>query len=230
MSQEIKNMFAGISNRYDLMNDILSLGIHRLWRRTLMKNIKMGKVSKVLDCATGTGDLAFALKKYYGNNTRVTGTDFCTEMLDIAIEKSKKNMLDVEFKYADVCDLYFKDSEFDLATISFGIRNVDNLTKGISEMARIVCNGGIVAILEFGQPKGIFRRFYDIYSKKVMPKIGKIFAKSENAYTYLPQTASDFPCREKFIEIMNSTGCFKKTYYKSLSCGIAYIYFGEVRK
>jgi demethylmenaquinone methyltransferase / 2-methoxy-6-polyprenyl-1,4-benzoquinol methylase len=234
MSEEVKKMFSNISKHYDLMNDVLSFGIHRLWRRKLIKCIELQNNYKILDCATGTGDLAFAFKKKLGADAVVIGTDFCQDMVDIAHEKAKQNNLDVTFMIADAMNLQINDSEFDVATISFGIRNVDDVAKALKEMARVVKHNGYVVILEFGQPTSsffnIYKLMYDIYSKKIMPFIGKIITKDSYAYTYLPQTASQFPCRDKFIDIMNKTQCFDKPYYKFLTGGIAYIYIGKVRR
>ena len=223
MSDEVRKMFSEISTKYDLMNDILSFGIHRLWRRKLVKLLNLDKNSYVIDLASGTGDLAIALNEKTG---KVIGTDFCDDMLVIARQKAKAKNIDIEFIQADALDLPFEDNTFTASTISFGIRNVDNVSKCLSEMARCVNSGSKVAILEFGQSVGLLSPFYSFYSKFIMPFLGKLFAGSKSAYTYLPKTASQFPCRDEFINIMNQTECFSETKYYKLNSGIAYIYIG----
>ena len=227
MSEQVKKMFAEISGKYDLMNDLLSFGIHHKWRKKAVKLSQAKSGMKVLDCATGTGDLAIEFKRVVGDSGEVTGTDFCAEMLEYAPPKAKSEGLEIKFEIADVMDLQYPQNSFDIASISFGIRNVDDTLRGLSEMARVVKSGGKVVIIEFGQPKGIFSLFYKIYSKILMPLMGKIFAKAREAYSYLPQTASEYPCRENFTAIMDRTGTLHKNRYYTLTFGIAYIYIGE---
>ena len=138
MSEKVREMFSEISPKYDMMNDILSFGIHRLWRRRVVKLLQLNKKSEVIDLASGTGDLAFAMQQVAG---KVIGTDFCEDMLVVARRKAKERNIDIEFKQADAMDLPFRDNQFDAATISFGIRNVDNVSKCLSEMARVVSPG-----------------------------------------------------------------------------------------
>ncbi len=244
MSEAVKTMFSNISGKYDAMNDILSFGIHRLWRRITVKNAKLKPHFKVLDCATGTGDLAIAFKKKLirkneMNNFKkdlmnkdesiVIGTDFCEDMLVLAQSKTKEKNIDVKFEFADVMNLQFPNEYFDVSSISFGIRNVDNPKQGISEMARVVKSGGKVLILEFGQPTGWFAIPYKCYSNKLMPFFGKLITGNEFAYTYLPETAAKFPSAEKFLEVMKGTNAFTSVSYKKLSFGIAFLYIGIVK-
>lgn len=181
----------------------------------------------VLDCATGTGDLAIEFKRIVGLQGKVLGTDFCEEMLEFAPPKAAKESLEVKFEIADVMNLQYSDNSFDISSISFGIRNVDDTLKGLSEMARVVKSGGKVVIIEFGQPKGIFAILYKLYSKVFMPFMGLIFAQAREAYKYLPETASKYPCREDFTQIMDKTMLLKNNRYYTLTFGIAYIYIGE---
>lgn len=228
MSEKVRNMFADISGDYDKMNDILSFGIHHRWRKYLVKNSGAAEGMSVLDCATGTGDLAIEFKKAVGKSGNVTGSDFTEEMLVFAREKVK-NKYDIDFEFADVMNLQYNDNSFDISSISFGIRNVDEPFTGVSELARVVKPGGKVIILEFGQPKGFFSLFYKIYSKILMPALGKLFAGNKSAYTYLPETAAKFPSDKKFKQLMLDTGRFSEVSYKQLSFGIAYIYTGTVK-
>lgn len=230
MSRQVQEMFSQISGKYDLLNDILSFGIHRIWRKKVVNLAQVNNESQILDCASGTGDLAIAFKSECGPNSRVVATDFCEDMLVYAKEKSRKQDCNIEIAQADAMSLQFKDNEFDLATISFGIRNVDDPVVCLKEMARVVKPGGKVIVLEFGQPYKWFQPVYGLYSQHIMPTLGRIFAGAKSAYTYLPRTASVFPCRESFIELMNRADCFKTSKYYTLSLGIAYIYVGIVKE
>jgi demethylmenaquinone methyltransferase/2-methoxy-6-polyprenyl-1,4-benzoquinol methylase len=183
---------------------------------------------KILDCATGTGDLAIAYKHAVGSGT-VIGTDFCAEMLSFAPHKAKKMNMDIQFEIADVLNLPYPNDTFDIASISFGIRNVDNPQRGLEEMARTVKSGGKVVVLEFGQPRGLFRILYTVYSRFIMPRLGGLLTGNASAYEYLPETAARFPSGEEFTAIMRSTNAFSECRYESLTFGIAYLYIGIVR-
>jgi demethylmenaquinone methyltransferase/2-methoxy-6-polyprenyl-1,4-benzoquinol methylase len=191
-----------------------------------MSKAKVG--DSVLDCATGTGDLAIAFKKKVKNGN-VIGTDFCDDMLKYAPDKANKKNLNIKFELADVMSLQYEENTFDIASISFGIRNVDNPSQGISEMARVVKKDGRVVVLEFGQPSGFFGAIYKWYSKNVIPLIGKMIAGSDFAYTYLPETAAKFPSGHAFVKLMENTGKFSEVHKKSLTFGIAYVYVGVVK-
>lgn len=227
MSEDVRKMFDEISGKYDLMNDILSFGIHRGWRKKTVRKSNAKQGGKVLDLATGTGDLAFAFKKAVGSEGQVTGLDFSPEMLAIARKKASRYNADVEFIEGDALSLPFEDNTFDISSIAFGIRNVDSNEQCLIEMARVVKPGGRVMVLEFGSPKGFFEHFYKFYSKFVIPGLGRLFSR-QYAYHYLPETAAKYPCREDFISIMDSAGKFSGSRYYALSGGIAYLYIGEV--
>jgi demethylmenaquinone methyltransferase/2-methoxy-6-polyprenyl-1,4-benzoquinol methylase len=226
MSNAVREMFSEISTKYDLMNDILSFGTHRIWRKKLVRLLNLNSNSSVLDLASGTGDLAFDMN---AAGAKVIGTDFCEDMLVVARQKAKERGINIEFRQADALSIPYGDSMFDASTISFGIRNVDDVSLCLKEMARVVKSGGKAAILEFGQAKQPMAFFYNIYSKYIMPALGRIFAGAESAYTYLPQTAAKFPCDQKFLDIMNATGMYSETKVYSLFSGIAYIYIGTVK-
>ena len=229
MSLEVQNMFASIAPAYDRTNSVLSLGIHHLWRKTTVQDSGASNGMYVLDCATGTGDLAFEFKKAVGIDGRVLGTDFCPEMMVTGPEKAERKQLHVDFEVADAMNLPYPDDTFDIASISFGIRNVDDPATALKEMARVVKPGGRVMILEFGQPTGIVGLIYEAYSRYVIPFIGGLLTGNKEAYTYLPRTAASFPCRKDFLELMNSTGSFAKTSYKELTFGISFLYKGIVK-
>jgi demethylmenaquinone methyltransferase/2-methoxy-6-polyprenyl-1,4-benzoquinol methylase len=224
----IRQMFSKVAGNYDKANTVLSAGIHHLWRKKLVRLSKASAGQKVLDCATGTGDLAIEFKKAVGANGSVLGTDFCKEMLELAPQKAQQLGLDIRFEIADAMNLQYPDQQFDISSISFGIRNVADPAKAISEMARVVKPGGKVIVLEFGQPRiPLFSDFYNFYSNKVLPKIGGWVTGQAQAYEYLQKSSAAFPCREEFVQIMNSTQAFSSIKYYPLTGGIAYIYIGD---
>jgi demethylmenaquinone methyltransferase/2-methoxy-6-polyprenyl-1,4-benzoquinol methylase len=229
MSTEVRQMFSSIATRYDVTNEVLSFGVHRLWRRAAVRYSGAKEGNHVLDCASGTGDLALAFKRKVGNTGRVLGTDFCKEMLDSAPAKAASEGLQVEFQVADAMDLPFADDSFDVASISFGIRNVDDPVKCLKEMARVVRPGGRVVVLEFGQPTGPFGALFRIYSKVVMPTIGGLLTGNRAAFEYLPRTAAAFPAGDKFLSLMDQTGAYSERVAHPLTFGTSYVYVGTVR-
>jgi demethylmenaquinone methyltransferase / 2-methoxy-6-polyprenyl-1,4-benzoquinol methylase len=217
----IRSMFASIAQRYDRANDVLSAGVHHRWRRTTVRWSGAREGEAVLDCATGTGDLAIAFKNAVGAG-RVVGTDFVPEMLEIARRKAR----DVEFDVADVTRLPFDDASFDISSIAFGIRNVNDPGRGIAELARVVRKGGRVMILEFGQPPNrAFRTLYDVYRRRVLPRIGGAVTGRRQAYEYLESSASRFPCGEDFAKLMRDSAPLD-VEWRPLTFGIAYLYKG----
>ncbi len=225
--ENIRKMFAQVAHRYDRANTVLSIGIHHLWRKKLVRWSEIQEGQRVLDCATGTGDLAIAFKKIVGPQGKVIGTDFCKEMLEFAPAKAKQQNLDVIFQQADVMKLPFSDRSFDVVSISFGIRNVADPLKALKEMARVTKPGGQVMILEFGQMSvPVVGALYNFYSERILPKIGGWVTGKPDAYQYLQTSSAQFPCRQKFVDLMKSTGQFSEVTYQPLSLGIAYLYKG----
>ena len=229
MSEQIRSMFAKLAPRYDATNNALSLGIHRFWRQKAVRLSGAKAGMSVLDCATGTGDLAIEFKQKVGAGGRVVGTDFCAEMLELAPAKAAHKGLDVKFEIADAMNLQYRDNDFDIASISFGIRNVDSPTKCLEEMARVVRPGGKVVIVELGQPRGILKVMYKLYRKTIMPLLALLVTRNDHAFHYLLDTSAVFPSREKFVEIMQKTGVFSEQRYYTLTLGVAYIYIGTVK-
>jgi demethylmenaquinone methyltransferase/2-methoxy-6-polyprenyl-1,4-benzoquinol methylase len=182
----------------------------------------------VLDCATGTGDLALAFKRAVGPTGTVVGTDFCAEMLVPAPAKARERGLDVTFEVADAMDLPYPDGSFDVASISFGIRNVDDPVRCLAEMGRVVRPGGRVVVLEFGQPTGPFGALYRFYSNTVIPFVGGLLSGSRDAYEYLPRTSAAFAAEERFVELMERSGAFSAARFERLTMGIAVLYVGTV--
>jgi demethylmenaquinone methyltransferase / 2-methoxy-6-polyprenyl-1,4-benzoquinol methylase len=226
----IRSMFSKVAQHYDRGNSVLSIGIHHLWRKKLVELSQVKPGQSILDCATGTGDLAIAFKKVVGPTGSVIGTDFCAEMLESAPQKAKNIGLQVQFEIADVTQLQYADNSFDISSISFGIRNVGDPVKGLSEMARVTKSGGRVMVLEFGQMQTpLIKDLYNFYSEKVLPKIGGLVTGQKEAYEYLQKSSSAFPCREEFLGLMKQTGQFSEMSFKPVSFGIAYIYSGTVK-
>ena len=221
--QKIRSMFAAIANKYDRTNTILSAGIHHLWRRKTVRWSDAKAGERVLDCATGTGDLAIAFRKAVGSDGHVIGTDFVPEMIELARRKSR----DVQFEVADVTALPYDDAAFDIASISFGIRNVSDPAKGIAEMTRVVKRGGRVMILEFGQPRRrAFGRAYNLYTRHILPRLGGTLTGDRDAYEYLQTSAGRFPCGDDFVALMRESAQFASVEYVPLTFGIAYLYKG----
>ncbi len=230
MSEKVRNMFADIADDYDRVNSILSFGVHHAWRSRTVQLSGAKEGDHVLDCATGTGDLAIEFKEKVGSEGYVLGTDFCKEMIEHAPEKASENNLEVDFEVADAMNLPYEDDRFDIASIAFGIRNVDDPVVALKEMARVVKPGGSVIILEFGQPKGLLKYPYELYSQYIMPAVGGWISGNREAYTYLPRTSAEFPAGDKFITLMDRTGSFSHMDFEKLTGGIAYIYIGTVAK
>lgn len=227
--ERVRTMFGAIAPRYDLANSVLSMGIHHLWRRRVVRWSGAGPGDAVLDCATGTGDLALAFKQCVGPEGTVLGTDFCTEMLDGARVKAGGGQEGLRFETADVTALPYDSDRFSVSSISFGIRNVNEPGRGISELARVTRPGGVVMVLEFGQVRvPIIRTLYDLYSRLVLPRIGGLLTGKPDAYDYLQTSAAHFPSGEDFAALMRASGDFKEVRFRPLSLGIAYVYRGVV--
>ena len=229
MSEKVRSMFADIADDYDRVNTVLSFGVHHHWRKKTIKESGAKQGDHVLDCATGTGDLAIEFKKSVGKQGYVLGTDFCAPMIESAPGKAFKKGLDVDFEVADAMKLPYKDNHFDIASISFGIRNVDEPVTALKDMARVVKSGGRVVVLEFGQPKGILKYPYNLYSQHIMPAVGGLISGNQDAYTYLPRTSAMFPSGNKFLKLMSEASAFSEMRKVKLTGGIAYIYVGVVQ-
>lgn len=220
-------MFSDISEKYDLGNDVLSFGAHRLWKRTMVRQARAPRGGRVLDLATGTGDIALLFTDQVGPEGEVLGVDFCPDMIEQARARQKNQLPNLSFEVGDAMHLRFADNSFDITSISFGIRNVDDPVKALSEMRRVVKPGGRVVVLEFGQPGGLFGVLYRFYSNHVLPIIGGIVSGNREAYSYLNKTSAAFPCRDQFVDLMHRAG-FRRASWRGLFGGIAFLYIGEV--
>ena len=224
---QVAEMFNNIAQRYDLLNHILSFGIDVLWRRKAIKLLKQVNANTVLDVATGTGD--FAIEALKLKPTKITGIDISQGMLDMGKIKMKERGLDskIELLLGDSENLPFDDKSFDAITVGFGVRNFENLEKGISEMHRVLSEKGKIAILEFSKPRKFpIKQFYNLYFLNILPAIGKLISKDPRAYTYLPESVNAFPDGEDFVSIMKKCG-YTDVQQISLTFGIASIYTGK---
>jgi demethylmenaquinone methyltransferase / 2-methoxy-6-polyprenyl-1,4-benzoquinol methylase len=229
MSREVHDMFAEISGSYDRANSVLSLGVHHRWRKTTVRLSGAAAGSRVLDCATGTGDLALEFKRCVGAEGRVVGTDFCADMLAFAPAKSERSGLPVEWEVQDAMNLTYNDNTFDIASIAFGIRNVDDPVRALHSMARVVRPGGRVMVLEFGRPLWWMKPFFAFYSRVIIPLVGGLISGKRDAYEYLTRTSAAFPTGDEFLALMDKTGMYAERRTVPLTGGIAYLYIGIVR-
>lgn len=225
--EEVAEMFNNISKRYDFLNHFLSLGIDKIWRRKAINELREINPKRILDIATGTGDFALASLKI--SPEEVVGIDISEGMLEVGKEKMKKKKVDhiVSMQLGDSENLPFEDNYFDALTVGFGVRNFENLEKGLSEMLRVIRPEGKAIILEFSKPKKFpIKQVFGFYSKYIIPFFGKNISKDEKAYAYLPESVQAFPEGEEFTTILKKVG-YKNVEAKLVSGGIATIYIGR---
>lgn len=225
--QEVAEMFNNISKKYDFLNHFLSVGIDKIWRKKAVAQLKDLKPKRLLDLATGTGDFALALLKL--NPEEIVGMDISEGMLEVGREKMKKKGVDaiISMQLGDSENLPFDDNYFDGLTVGFGVRNYENLEKGLSDMLRVLRPGGKAVILEFSKPKKFpVKQYYKFHSKYLIPFFGKLFSKDNRAYTYLPDSIEAFPEGKDFEAILSKVG-YKHVKSRIVSGGIATIYVGE---
>lgn len=226
--QQVAGMFNDIAGRYDLLNRLLSAGIDVKWRKKAIQQLVDIRPKNILDVATGTADMAIAASAILQPDT-ITGIDISDGMLEIGRKKIEKLHLQrtVELLNGDSETINFDDDSFDAVTVAFGVRNFENLEKGLGEIRRVLKPGGKLVVLEFSQPKTAgTKAFYNLYMKIVAPNMGKLFSKNRDAYQYLDESIKKFPEGKNFTAILDNLG-YKKTYSKPLSLGICSIYCGE---
>jgi demethylmenaquinone methyltransferase/2-methoxy-6-polyprenyl-1,4-benzoquinol methylase len=225
--EQVAAMFDSISPKYDLLNHLLSLGIDIYWRKKAIQLLKESKPRTILDIATGTGD--FAIEALQLKPEKVIGVDISEGMLAIGREKIKKLKLEdkIELRTGDSEKLLFEDNYFDAVIVSFGVRNFENLHKGLSDMCRVLKSGGTCIVLEFSKPSSFpFKQLYNFYFKRILPLIGKVISKDNSAYHYLPESVQAFPDGKEFISIFEKAG-FQSTKCIPLTFGISTIYIGK---
>ena len=221
---QVEEMFDNISHRYDFLNHVLSLNIDKIWRRKTIKKLRPYQPENILDIATGTGDFAIAALKL--GNVKVTGIDISEGMLNVGREKIKAKKLEdkIQFQKADSENLPFDDGTFDAAIVGFGVRNFENLEKGLSEIKRVLKPGGVFFVLEFSKPVSFpFKQIYMFYFMRILPLIGRMVSKDSRAYTYLPESVNEFPDGERFLTILADVGFVQNECYRQ-TFGIASIY------
>ena len=225
-SEKVASMFDSIASRYDLLNRVLSVGIDKRWRKMVIDQLVAIHPKQLLDIATGTGDLALEAVRL--NPRKIVGLDISEGMLAIGRQKIKQKHLDtlISLEKGDSTNIPFSDNSFDAVTVAFGVRNFDDLEKGLREMLRVTKPGGKVVILEFSMPEKFpIKQLYSFYSRKIMPVIGQLLSRQRAAYEYLPDSVRQFPYGNAFIKIMHDCG-YEDTNDTSLTFGIASIYSG----
>ena len=225
--EQVARMFNNISSRYDFLNHFLSLGIDILWRKKAIRSLKKHQPRQILDIATGTGD--FALEALALNPERIIGVDISSGMLEIGRQKIKRKRVEhlIDMQMGDSEKLSFADNTFDATIVAFGVRNFENLEKGLADMYRVLKPGGKTVIIEFSKPRGFpMKQLYNFYFKSILPAIGKLISKDRSAYRYLPESVDTFPDGRDFLSILDKVG-YRQTQCSTLSFGISSIYTGE---
>jgi demethylmenaquinone methyltransferase/2-methoxy-6-polyprenyl-1,4-benzoquinol methylase len=228
--EEVAQMFNNISANYDFLNHFLSLGIDHLWRKRAVKQLQKQQPKVLLDLATGTGDFAIACLKL--KPEKIIGMDISSGMLEVGKQKMKKRTFDkiIDMQLGDSENMPFADHTFDAITVGFGVRNYENLEKGLSEMLRVLKPGGQAVILEFSKPKAFpIKQLFGFYSKVLIPLFGKYISKDERAYTYLPESVAAFPEGAAFVGVLQKVG-YQTSEPIRLSGGIASIYIGTKKQ
>jgi demethylmenaquinone methyltransferase/2-methoxy-6-polyprenyl-1,4-benzoquinol methylase len=225
--EQVARMFDNISHRYDFLNHLLSMGIDKGWRKKAIKLLVPLKPKVLLDVATGTGD--FAIQALTLQPDQVVGIDISEGMLAVGRKKlvDRKLTEKVTLKYGDSENIPFEENKFDAVTVAFGVRNFENLEKGLSEIWRVIKPGGMIVVLEFSRPRTFpFRQVYSFYFKFILPKIGRFISSDKAAYTYLPASVEAFPDGQDFLHRLEKVG-FKNTKCRTLTFGISSIYSGS---
>lgn len=227
--ENVRTMFNNIAGKYDFLNHFLSAGIDYLWRRRVARIIRRENPKTILDVATGTGDLAIELAKK--SKARITGIDIAQGMLDIGQQKLKAKGLEnqISLRLADSEKLPFSDNSFDVAMVAFGVRNFEDLDRGLSEMHRVIRLGGMIVVLEFSKPTAFpVKQLYSFYFRFILPRLGKIISQDDSAYTYLPESVGQFPDGKLFLDRLEKAG-FIQTRQDRRSFGVATIYVAHKR-
>ncbi len=222
--EQVKQMFDNIAHRYDFLNRFLSMGIDKGWRKKAIKMLAKQNPKRILDVATGTGD--FAIETLKINPDEVIGVDISEGMLEMGRKKlEEKGISKIILQQGDSENLQFDDNSFDAVIVAFGVRNFENLQKGLSEIHRVLKPGGTAMVLEFSKPRGLFKLIYNFYFNVILPLWGKLFSGDNSAYTYLPESVKAFPEGEAFKEIMSDVK-YNNVNDRRLTFGICSIYTG----
>ncbi|MBY0549231.1 MAG: bifunctional demethylmenaquinone methyltransferase/2-methoxy-6-polyprenyl-1,4-benzoquinol methylase UbiE [Candidatus Obscuribacterales bacterium] len=233
----VQNQFDRIARKYDLANDVISMGMHRLWKDRAIKELLTSQSGKYLDVCCGTGDLALTIASRSSFSGEIVGIDFSAEMLAVAkgressIRQNEQNprLAPMNWIQGDALQLPFPDNSFDGAIVSFGLRNLTNYQSGIDEMARVVKPGGRVVNLDLGQPTmPVFTPFYLFYFHNIVPIIGEIIQGDRAAYTYLPESRKNYPAPPRLTEMFTNAG-LSDVRWIPLACGSVALHAGTVR-
>ena len=227
-SEQVEKMFNNIAPAYDKLNHTLSMGIDRNWRKKAINMLRPFRPRRIMDVATGTGDFAILACRELQPDT-LTGTDISEGMMEVGREKVKQAHLSdkISFVREDCTCLSFADGSFDAVTVAFGVRNFEDLDKGISEMCRVLSPGGHLVILELSTPDRFpMKQLFTVYSKVVIPFLGKCISKDNSAYTYLPKSIRAFPQGEVMQKVIHRVG-FGEVYFKRLTFGICTLYIAK---
>lgn len=224
---QVAGMFNNIAHRYDFLNRFLSGGIDIIWRKKMLSELKPLAPKTILDVATGTGDVAILAARILKPG-KITGIDISDGMLEIGRKKITKLLLNntIELLKGDSEAINSADDSFDAVTVAFGVRNFENLEKGLSEILRVLRPGGKLAVLEFSKPAGSFRWIYNLYMNNLAPFFGRLISKDKEAYQYLHSSVKAFPEGKTFLHILQQVG-FHETTLNRLSLGICTIYCGR---
>lgn len=225
--EQVARMFDNISHRYDFLNHFLSLGIDKGWRKKAIRILAPSNPKLMLDVATGTGD--FAIQALKLNPERIIGVDISEGMLEMGRKKmlAKGMSAVIEMVQADSENLPFEENKFDAVTVAFGVRNFENLAKGLGEIIRVMKPGALLVILEFSRPRRFpFKQVYNFYFKTILPKLGSWISRDKSAYTYLPESVEAFPDGDAFMTILKEVG-FKNVSCELLTFGISSIYIAQ---
>lgn len=225
--EQVESMFDSIAPKYDFLNHFFSLGIDKLWRKKVVRIIKSERPKKILDVATGTGDLAICAAKRI--DAEITGIDLSEKMLDFGKEKIKRLHIEnrIVLNKGDAEYINEADNSFDSVMVAFGVRNFENVEKGLKEILRVLKPGGIFVILEFSKPRTFpVKNLYNFYFKNVVPFVGKVFSKDNRAYTYLPESVLAFPEGEQMKSLLESCG-YNSVHIKPVTFRIATIYVSK---
>lgn len=227
--EQVAGMFNNIAHRYDFLNHFLSCGIDVIWRHKMLSEFRDQKPQTLLDVATGTGDVAIMAERRL-KPARIVGIDISEGMLEIGRKKINKLLLNnkIELLKGDSEAINFPDNSFDAVTVAFGVRNFENLEKGLKEILRVMKPGGKLAILEFSRPVSALRWIYELYMHRLAPFFCKVFNSDKQAYQYLHSSVKAFPQGETFLHILQQAG-FQETKLNRLSLGICTIYCGRKR-
>ena len=225
-SGRVRNLFANVADKYDIMNDVMSLGVHRLWKNLFVSMISPHPDKTYLDMAGGTGDIALRLAQKIGSGKNIIVCDLTADMLERGMKRTEPYNQEIKRVCASAEDLPFPDNSFDVYTISFGIRNVTRIEKALSEAYRVLKSGGRFICLEFAMPslRGL-DKIYDAYSFHILPQMGKLIANDADSYRYLAESIRRFPKQEVFAQMIQKAG-FKNVSFKNLSAGITAIHSG----